>query len=118
MRYAIVIDKAGGNLSAYVPDLPGCVATGATLAEIEVEIREAIERLSPLKVHPRDTPPHRARLERAERLYQDLRSVERSILTSLIDQFERALSTQESGHIRTAAAELYSFMSPYFRDDS
>ena len=82
------------------------------------EIREAIERLSPLKVHPRDTPPHRARLERAERLYQDLRSVERSILTSLIDQFERALSTQESGHIRTAAAELDSFMSPYFRDDS
>lgn len=43
MRYAIVIDKAGGNLSAYVPDLPGCVATGATLAEIEVAIREAIE---------------------------------------------------------------------------
>lgn len=43
MRYAIVIDKIGGNLSAYVPDLPGCVATGATLAEIEVAIREAIE---------------------------------------------------------------------------
>ena len=42
MRYAIVIDKAGGNFSAYVPDLPGCVATGATLAEIEVAIREAI----------------------------------------------------------------------------
>ncbi|MBK8768187.1 MAG: type II toxin-antitoxin system HicB family antitoxin [Burkholderiaceae bacterium] len=43
MRYAIVIDKAGGNFSAYVPDLPGCVATGATIAEIEVAIREAIE---------------------------------------------------------------------------
>jgi len=38
-----VIDKAGGNFSAYVPDLPGCDATGATLAEIEVAIREAIE---------------------------------------------------------------------------
>lgn len=38
-----MIDKAGGNFSAYVPDLPGCVATGATLAEIEVAIREAIE---------------------------------------------------------------------------
>lgn len=44
MRYAIVIEKAGGNYSAYVPDLPGCVATGATVAEVEVEaeIREAI----------------------------------------------------------------------------
>ena len=30
MRYAIVIEQAGGNYSAYVPDLPGCVATGAT----------------------------------------------------------------------------------------
>ena len=42
MRYAIVIEKAEGNYSAYVPDLPGCVATGATVAEIEAEIREAI----------------------------------------------------------------------------
>lgn len=42
MRYAVVIEKAGGNYSAYVPDLPGCVATGATVAEVESEIREAI----------------------------------------------------------------------------
>ncbi len=42
MRYAIVIEKAEGNYSAYVPDLPGCAATGATLAEVEAEIREAI----------------------------------------------------------------------------
>jgi predicted RNase H-like HicB family nuclease len=42
MRYAIVIEKADGNYSAYVPGLPGCVATGATLAEVESEIREAI----------------------------------------------------------------------------
>ena len=43
MRYAIVIEKAEGNYSAYVPDLPGCVATGATLEEVEQQIREAIE---------------------------------------------------------------------------
>ena len=42
MRYAIVIESAEGNYSAYVPDLPGCVATGATVAEVEAEIREAI----------------------------------------------------------------------------
>ena len=42
MRYAIVIEKAEGNYSAYVPDLPGCIATGATVAEVEAEIREAI----------------------------------------------------------------------------
>jgi len=43
MRYAIVIESAGENFSAYVPDLPGCVATGATLGETELAIREAIE---------------------------------------------------------------------------
>ncbi len=42
MRYAIVIEKAEGNYSAYVPDLPGCVATGATVEEVESQIREAI----------------------------------------------------------------------------
>ncbi len=42
MRYAIVIEKAEGNYSAYVPDLPGCIATGATLEEVEREIREAV----------------------------------------------------------------------------
>ena len=43
MRYAIVIENAGANFSAYVPDLPGCIATGATVAEAEQHIREAIE---------------------------------------------------------------------------
>jgi len=43
MRYAIVIENAGANFSAYVPDLPGCVATGATSAETERAIVEAIE---------------------------------------------------------------------------
>jgi predicted RNase H-like HicB family nuclease len=42
MRYAVVIEKAGSNYSAYVPDLPGCVATGATLQETEQLIRKAI----------------------------------------------------------------------------
>ena len=42
MRYAVVIEQAEGNFSAYVPDLPGCVATGATVSEVEAEIREAI----------------------------------------------------------------------------
>ena len=43
MKYAVVIEKAQSHYSAYVPDLPGCVATGATVAEVEAQIREAIE---------------------------------------------------------------------------
>ena len=42
MRHAVVIEQADGNYSAYVPDLPGCVAAGATVAAVESEIRHAI----------------------------------------------------------------------------
>jgi predicted RNase H-like HicB family nuclease len=42
-RYAIVIEKANSNYASYVPDLPGCVATGATRTETQRRIREAIE---------------------------------------------------------------------------
>uniref|UniRef100_E6QU95 HicB-like antitoxin of toxin-antitoxin system domain-containing protein n=1 Tax=mine drainage metagenome TaxID=410659 RepID=E6QU95_9ZZZZ len=42
MRYAIVLEKSENNYSAYVPDLPGCVATGYTIEETESEIRAAI----------------------------------------------------------------------------
>jgi predicted RNase H-like HicB family nuclease len=43
MRYAIVIEKGENNFAAYVPDLPGCVATGQTVEETEEQIREAID---------------------------------------------------------------------------
>ncbi len=43
MRYAIVIERASGNWSAYAPDLPGCVATGSTVEELQERMREAVE---------------------------------------------------------------------------
>ncbi len=42
LRYAIVIEKAESNYAGYVPDLPGCVATGATVPQVEASLREAI----------------------------------------------------------------------------
>ena len=42
-RYAIVVEKSKSNYAAYVPDLPGCVATGATVEETEHRLRQAIE---------------------------------------------------------------------------
>jgi predicted RNase H-like HicB family nuclease len=43
MKYLVIIEKGPGNLSAYVPDLPGCTSAGNTVEEILVGIREAIE---------------------------------------------------------------------------
>ena len=42
MKYLVVVEKAGKNYSAYVPDLPGCVATGVTVEDTQRNIREAI----------------------------------------------------------------------------
>ena len=64
MRYAIVIEKAGGNFSAYVPDLPGCVATGATIEEVEAQIREAIQfHIEGLREDGDPIPPPSSRVD-------------------------------------------------------
>ena len=67
MRYAIVIEKAGSNFSAYVPDLPGCVATGRTPEEAECEIREAIAfHLEGLRADNLPIPPGSSRVDYVE----------------------------------------------------
>ena len=42
-RFLVIVEKAGRNFSAYLPDLPGCVATGATPEETKVRMRAAID---------------------------------------------------------------------------
>jgi len=67
MRYAIVIENAGTNYSAYVPDLPGCVATGATVEETECLIREAIElHLEGMREDGTPIPPPSSRVDYVE----------------------------------------------------
>jgi predicted RNase H-like HicB family nuclease len=67
MRYAVVIENAGGNYSAYVPDLPGCIATGESLAAIEQALREAIEfHLDGLREDGARIPPPSSRVEYVE----------------------------------------------------
>ena len=67
MRYAIVIEDAGTNFSAYVPDLPGCIATGSTVEETETAIREAIEfHLDGLRSDNIPIPPASSRVDYVE----------------------------------------------------
>lgn len=67
MRYAIVIELADGNYSAYVPDLPGCVSTGATVQEVEDRIREAIQfHLEGLREDGRPVPVPSSRVDYVE----------------------------------------------------
>ncbi len=61
MRYAIVIEKSPRNYAAYVPDLPGCVATGASRNEVVEEISEAIRlHIKSLREHHEPVPAPRS----------------------------------------------------------
>ena len=67
MRYAIVIERASDNFSAYVPDLPGCVATGTTLEDMEQAMREAIEfHIDGLREDGAPVPPPTSRVDYVE----------------------------------------------------
>jgi predicted RNase H-like HicB family nuclease len=67
VRYAVVIEQADSNYSAYVPDLPGCVATGASVRETEQAIREAIEfHLEGLREDGTAIPPATSRVDYVE----------------------------------------------------
>jgi predicted RNase H-like HicB family nuclease len=67
VRYAIVIENAGANYSAYVPDLPGCVAVGDTLDEVERQIREAIEfHLEGMREDGSPIPPPSSKVDYVE----------------------------------------------------
>jgi predicted RNase H-like HicB family nuclease len=62
-EYAIVIENAGANLSAYVPDLPGCIATGNSVEDVTAHIREAIGlHLESLREYGEAVPPPTSRV--------------------------------------------------------
>ena len=59
--FAVVIEETGHNFSAYVPDLPGCVATGPTRHDVLAEIRDAIAfHLEGLAADAQPQPPVRS----------------------------------------------------------
>ena len=93
--------------SLVIEQRPGCLN--------QQQILEAIERLRPLKFHPRDLLPNRARLERANRVYLELVGPAREHLNSVTDQFEAALESQNALEIKQAAAVLDSFLRPFFQ---
>ena len=67
MKFAVVIEQAESNYSAYVPDLPGCVATGATIKDAENEIRAAIKiHIEGMKEDGQPIPSPRSAVEYIE----------------------------------------------------
>ena len=64
LKYAVVIERAGANYSAYVPDLPGCISVGDTIEETERNIRDAIAlHLGALREHGEVVPEPTTKVE-------------------------------------------------------
>ncbi|MDB6072551.1 MAG: chaperone protein DnaK, partial [Verrucomicrobiaceae bacterium] len=106
LEVEITILSSGQKVAQVFEQRPGTMT--------KADIADAIARLRPLKLHPRDSPPNRALLEQAGRLWSDLKGVDREVLTLLMDKFERALAAQLPEQIHSTAAELTEFVRPYF----
>ena len=83
----------------------------------QAQLKEAIKRLQPLKVHPRDQFANRARLERASRLYVELIGAQRDELSHHLHRFEASLETQDREQIQLAAVYLDQFMQHFFKHE-
>ncbi len=106
-----VTSKASGKkISKVFEDRPGSMT--------KKEIEEALKRMQPLKTHPRDLLPNRARLERASRLYEDLSGANRDQLDMLVTYFESALESQDGAAIAEYGAMLDSFMSSFYAHEA
>jgi predicted RNase H-like HicB family nuclease len=67
MKYAVVYERAPRNWAAYVPDLPGCIATGRTRTEVQRRIREAIGlHVDAMRARGEDVPQASAAVEVVE----------------------------------------------------
>jgi molecular chaperone HscC len=97
-RHSLVIEQRPGQLS-------------------REQVAEALRRLAPLKAHPRDLLPNRARIERAERLFGELSGAARAALSARLDDFEAALASQEPHRIQESAAVLDSFLRGFYQEE-
>jgi len=96
------IQRTGKKFSAVMEERPGQLT--------EKQLEAIRQRLAPLKIGPRDRVHNRARLERAQRLYANLRGDDRQELSMLLDLFERALETNNEGDWEPAGKVLDEFM--------
>jgi molecular chaperone HscC len=109
LEVEVTILHSGRKLTEVFEQRPGTMSNE--------QIAEAVRLLQPLKVHPREAPANRARLERANRLYADLRGDLRDQLVFMLDRFEAALLTQDPAKINEAGTDLDAFMRPFFREE-
>ena len=109
LEVEVTIRASGKMLKEVFEQRPGTMT--------KEQIAEALRKLVPLKVHPRESPANRARLERAQRLFAELVGILRDSLSQELDRFEASLESQDPKSIALCAERLDAFMKPYFVDE-
>ncbi|MCU0794827.1 MAG: heat shock 70 family protein [Akkermansiaceae bacterium] len=109
LEVEVTVLSSGRKKTLVIEQRPGCLS--------QAEIDEAVLRLQPLKFHPRDLLPNRARLERAARVYLELVGPAREHLNAVTDAFESALESQDALLIKQSAAVLDTFLRPFFEHE-
>lgn len=109
LEVEVTILESGKKLAEVFEQRPGMLT--------KKQIEEGVRALQSLKTHPREAPLNRARLERANRLYADLRGDARERLVEFTDRFEAALISQDTTKIKETGEDLEAFMRPFFKDE-
>lgn len=105
----VTVLSTGAKQTKVIESRPGALSAK--------QIEDAIRRLQPLKIHPKDSLPNRARIERANRLYPELVGAAREALTARLDDFQGALESQDPVQIQQAAAVLDTFLAHFYAEE-
>ena len=109
LEVEVVVVSSGARQAKIIESRPGALDAA--------QIADAVRRFAPLKIHPRDLLPNRARSERANRLFSELSGAARAALGARVDAFEAALAEQDPRAIQESAAVLDSFLAHFFADE-
>lgn len=109
LEVEVTVLETGKKYSTVIERRPGALTPA--------QIQAAMQRLAPLKVHPRDRVENRARLERANRLFADLSGGGREELAMVLDAFERALQRQEEAAWEEVGRTLDAILSRYYQEE-
>lgn len=105
----VLVVSTGARHNLVIESRPGTMS--------KAQIEEAVRRMAPIKLHPRDLLPNRARTERARRLWADLTGAPRAALEARLDDFEAALASQDPNKIQESAAVLDTFLAHFYEGE-
>ena len=107
-QFLVIIEKANGNYAAYAPDLPGCVSTGKTLAQVRRRMRDAIKlHLAWLREEGLSIPDSPSLAEYMEFTLERIRSVSEEVRSYALEKYIEPARKQGMTEVKIKADEVH-----------